>query len=167
MLIVLAVFLILATIFIFSSQTAMVKTKLARTMQEQKLLARALDTYEADTSMVPTDAQGFGALPQTVLSRVPDDPFHSDRTKPTYQYFSHLSDRYKWVVVSVGPDGVSDVSSVLKDWRNAQVVLTGAPPAEGTALMTNAEADALIRARTYDPTNGSVSAGDVITVYGQ
>jgi type II secretory pathway pseudopilin PulG len=161
MLLVLAVFLILAIIFVFSSQSAMVKTKLSRVYQEQNMLARALNMYEADNARVPLDKQAWKALD----INVPSDPFNKDQTDSKYKYLSRLSNRYKWVVVSVGPDGVSDLARALEELKSTQPTLSGSQ-GEESVLLKDHQADRLIREHRYDPTNGSVSAGDIITVYG-
>lgn len=166
MLVVCAVFLILAVIFIFSSQSAMVKTRISRVVQEQKQVARAIEAYEADHGLPPNEGQFYSVLNKGYLDQVPNDPFNEhNRVSPRYQYLTSLSERHKWVVISVGPDGVPDLPNSIQDLRGA-VVLSGMVPGNAP-LMSSEAAREMLTQNTYDPTNGTVSHGDVITVYGQ
>lgn len=169
MLIVLAVFSILAIIFMFSSQTAMVKTRISRVTQEHRLIARALQTYEADTLQVPPMIDGAYRLraPINYLSRTPHDPFRMlTGDDAEYQYFSHVTQKEKWVLVSAGPDGDSDFQTVLESLASKEGPLRADSDGQ---LVSLSEEDfrRLCNSLSYDPTNGSVSDGDVITRYSE
>lgn len=177
MLVVLAVFMMLAVMFFFSSNLAITKTKLARVSKEQKDLARELVVYEGTyAGEYPTDTQGLSAVvgaPISMLKRVPPDPFAGSASQAQeYGYYSDLSQNYRWILVSVGPDGSADVDQALMRRRRRP-----GRPGRGGAVkeapdghyvrMSDKEAEEFIAWHSYDPTNGSGSKGDIITVYGQ
>jgi len=168
MLIVLAVFLILALIFFMSSNHAMVKTKISRVLQEEKELASALQVYQNDYMDVPTQAQGWNRLVSagSYMSAIPNDPFNQIGSGPhLYIYISDLSAAHRCLVVSVGPDGRSDFQDALDAYRTANggMTLSGTDWMRPT-LMSPAQASQFITQYTYDPTNGTTSAGDIIRV---
>lgn len=189
MLVVLAVFGILAIMLFFSSSLAITKTKLARVLNDQRLLTRALVTYEGEYFTVPDETQGLEAVTHSgmMITQVPIDPFTPNNQQQEYSYYAELSPSYRWIVVSVGPNGKSEVDLPLTMLRKkAEAALAaeraararhGGRGGRGAAmlsqnvirapLMTDQEAHDLIIENTYDPTNGVNSAGDVITVYGQ
>lgn len=171
MLVVLAVFSILAIMFFFSSNTAIVKTKLSRVMQEEKFLARALQSYEGDYLDVPTQLQGLSRLksPVAYLSKIPTDPFNkAAKDTREYGYISDLSPNHRWIIVSVGPDGESDIQNAIDEINQGKdVKQSNSPWPYRASLMTPAEAKEFISRYSYDPTNGSISKGDIIVSYGE
>lgn len=179
MLVVLAVFMMLAVMFYFSSNLAITKTKLARVSKEQKDLARELVVYEGTyAGEYPTDSQGLSAVvsaPISMLKRVPPDPFASTVSQSQeYGYYSDLSQNFRWILVSVGPDGVPDVDRALVRQRKREGGRGGRGgrgairPVDGHYMrMSDKEAEEFIAWNSYDPTNGARSKGDIITVYGQ
>jgi type II secretory pathway pseudopilin PulG len=174
MLVVLAVFMMLAVMFFFSSNMAITKTKLARVMQDQKSLVNALVSYEGEYFEVPTDAQGLSAVvhsPVSMLSQIPNDPFAkatANLRRQQYGYYSDISPTtYRWILVSVGPDGEADLDHALMRMRKQGSRGAAKPTGERLILMGDKEAHDFITFYTYDPTNGTNSKGDVITVYGQ
>lgn len=190
MLVVLAVFCILAIMLFFSSNLAITKTKLAVAMNDQKLLTQALFTYEGEYAAVPDDTQGLDAVTHAGLkiTQIPNDPFTPSGQPQEYGYYSDLSPSYRWIIVSVGPNGHSDIDQPLTLLRKQaeaareaalRALLGSRRGGHGAAmrpssiniprqpLMSDKEAHDLIIENTYDPTNGVNSAGDVITVYGQ
>jgi type II secretory pathway pseudopilin PulG len=175
MLVVLAVFMMLAVMFFFSSNMAITKTKLARVIQDQKSLVNALVSYEGEYFEWPTDAQGLAAVvhsPLSMLSQIPNDPFAKPTTnlrKQQYGYYADLSPTlYRWILVSVGPDGTADLDRALMRMRKQMSRGAAAKPTgERLILMSDKDAHDFIASYTYDPTNGAFSKGNVITVYSQ
>jgi hypothetical protein len=170
MMVVLVVFSVLALIFIFSSQHAMVKTRMSRVMSEQRMLSSAMGYYEADYRRIPTDRQGLDALinPVAYIARVPEDPFAqaSGESQP-YFYFGYISlvnHRATWMIVSIGPDGDADCEPALDELRGG---LAGPSRNGPVTIMEPEEVLDFIVKHSYDPTNGMVSDGDVITFFGQ
>lgn len=166
MLIVLAVFAMLALMFILSSNYALVKTRLSRVMQEQRLIGRALSDYEAQSSGLPTQDEGLDVLlhPISYMTTIPIDPFHDQRDgEREYMYYTNVSASHRSLVISVGPDGDSDLGRLLDVFSVQRGV--GGPQRPTAALMTQREAEALIAQFSYDPTNGTISNGDIIHIY--
>jgi prepilin-type N-terminal cleavage/methylation domain-containing protein len=87
MLVVLAVFLILAAIFFMSSRGVIVKTKVSKARHEMREIDGALNVYHTTYSKFPTEAQGVLELvgPQKSLSEEPRDPF--EEHGGGYQYY--------------------------------------------------------------------------------
>jgi type II secretory pathway pseudopilin PulG len=171
MLIVLAVFAILAIMFVISSNMAITKTRYARALQEQqRTIAQALQRYTADHMGLPSEEAGLAALTESqnqYLAAIPRDIFLANRGRDgAYQYFTHVGPgSYQALVVSVGPDGVSDVERELSALRSGGgVVLAGT--SRRMMFGTAREAGEFIIKHSYDPTNGSISGGDVITPAG-
>jgi prepilin-type N-terminal cleavage/methylation domain-containing protein len=170
MLVVLFVFAILAIMFFFSTNTAIVKAKNTRARQEEKDLAKALNWYESEYLDIPTQNQGLSRLKSTLgyMKRIPIDPFNQSSGNREYGYVSDLSDNTRWVIISVGPDGEADVQKAIDDMRKLKdVKQSNSPWPFRQALMTNSEAKEFVTRYSYDPTNGSVSKGDIITLYGE
>jgi type II secretory pathway pseudopilin PulG len=169
MLIVLLVFSILAIMFFFSSNLAITKTKLSRVNQDQKTLLQALRSYESEYYSVPADSQGLAVVthnPVSYLSRIPVDPFTPSSRAQEYGYFSDLSANYRWILVSVGPDGQPDIDRALAKLRGGSGAAIR-PNGRRQLLMSDKDAQEFIIKYSYDPTNGASSPGDVITSYGQ
>ena len=165
MLIVLAVFLILTTMFLLSSKHAMVRTRISRVMQEQRMLSGALTNYQTDQMLLPNESEGMMVLttPVSYVSTLPKDPFSLARGgDKTYSYFPYLSLDHKWIIISVGPDGDADCEMYLSDLEENGPSVHAASIGGHRILMSSREAQEFIRKFSYDPTNGVVSDGDVI-----
>jgi type II secretory pathway pseudopilin PulG len=168
MLVVLVVFALLALMFIFSSSYALTKTRLSRVMHEQRLIVRALSDYEAQTSDLPAPDEGLEALlhPISYMTTIPIDPFIDARAdQRQYQYYASVSPRHRSVIISVGPDGDSDLGRLLDVFSVRRGRGANGPVGPPVALMTRREADVMITQLSYDPTNGTISNGDIIHVY--
>lgn len=165
MLIVLAVFSILTIMFLLSSNHAMVRTRISRVMQEQRMLSGALTNYQTDRMLLPDEQIGMAVLttPISYVSTLPKDPFSlAHGENKTYSYFPYLSLDHKWIIISVGPDGDSDCDEYLAELEKNQPKVHGASIGGHRILMTPKDAERFIREFSYDPTNGVVSNGDVI-----
>ena len=173
MLIVLAVFSILAIMFIVSSKFAMIKTRHSVVLQEHKQLNSALETYQLFTMGLPTEDEGLEAISKSANSYLktnPVDPFnHSYEGPQNYRYYTDLSDENStWLLVSVGPDGDADVDPAMRHLRSSEPVVGlgdgSAPRHRRTLHLTRKQIREFINRHSYDPTNGSHSNGDIITV---
>ena len=167
MLVVLAVFSILASLFFFSSQDALTRTRYSVVLQDQGYLMQGLNEYEALRNGLPSQAEGLLALARETGSHrvIPSDPFaqnaiHSRR----YEFLRDLSSRHLAVVISVGPDGDSDLAEALES-QGGYGLSTAGTRASGTYRMAPEAAHAFLARYSYDPTNGSASDGDIISVY--
>lgn len=168
MMVVLVVFSLLAAIFFLSSSHALVKTRLSRALSEERVLASALQRYEAEYLDVPSQNQGLAYLvnaPNTYLSQIPLDPFTQPGKEPQhYYYLRSLSSVHRWLIVSAGPDGHADLKDATDALVRQKVQLSGTSWGN-QPLLTPDEARLFITAHTYDPTNGTISSGDIIKNY--
>lgn len=175
MLIVLAVFSILASMFLISSRFAIVKTRVTRAIHEEREITGRLDLYVADNLLLPSQEQGLSALlrdPRGVsyMDSIPIDPFANPKEGETgqYLYFTHLSPMRQSIVVSVGPDGKCDVGPALAEMHKDTISLAGVGKPAPSFIFDNVrDEDNFIIQHTYDPTNGTDSPGDIIHYYAQ
>ena len=175
LLIVVAIIAILAAIAVPNFLEAQVRSKVSRVSADMRTCALAVEAYAVDNNAYPediyaprylggTDWQTWRQLttPVAYITAIARDPFctrptrfhdapypyeygaQSNRPTPSQQLGYAVSGVY-WVFCSVGPDGDTDY-----DWGTAGDV------AAGYSLRNQ------ITDWTYDPTNGSVSSGDVI-----
>lgn len=166
MLVVIAVFTILAIIIFMSSQHVLIKTKVSRVNQEQRVISDALAEYVANEARFPSTEQGLNEIAARTshLNAVPYDPFLMTPQKPYmyYKYEINGSNLNSWLVVSAGPDGDLDFDPgflKISGW-----------PAMSTSSASSPHPDPLnrmihyINANTYDPTNGIDSSGDIFKI---
>ncbi|GAB4325264.1 MAG: hypothetical protein Kow0059_21230 [Candidatus Sumerlaeia bacterium] len=173
LLLVVTITALLSIFFIISSQYLVIRSKVARVQQEQRVLQRALGNYQMDYSDFPRNEIGLRALnaPTMYLTSLPRDPFGSGGQDGSYFYCRHPERGYYYVVVSAGPDGDVD----FKEFLAAHPPDT-AIDASGSAGPDPVEADSADRPtpqfrnlqdfivqKTYDPTNGVNSDGDIIS----
>lgn len=165
MLVVLAVFSILAIMFFFSTNMAITKSKMSRVLHEQKVLANALTRYEGEYFDVPQ----YSLLPLATnfnyLTSLPRDPFNVNGLNGgEYNYVGDFAPNKRWLIVSVGPDGDSDVQDAIykiKQSDPTRLLHNG----KRTPLLSPEEAREFIATHSYDPTNGVQSDGDIILPY--
>lgn len=166
MLIVLAVFLILAAMFMFSSKDVIFKTLYSTTLSEQKTIDEAITRFELDNTLPPSEDQGLDSLqrPREFMAAIPMDAFSKRAGRPRlYQYYRDVSPQNRWMLVSVGPDGIADVESAIEALREGQVSLSGSSSGWQNPLFKDQKLfESFLIEHAYDPTNGSDSAGDVI-----
>lgn len=162
MLIVLAVFAILTLLFVVSSQQAMVKTRSARVLNDERVISDQLLYYlTISGGGIPTDNQGLNKAYNPY--KVPTDPFSGDAAFAKYAYYSQISPTHRWVIISRGPDGKLDLAPIIEEKKKQSGTLSSASDHQ-TPPMTSEEADRFIIENTYDPTNGTISRGDIIRV---
>jgi|GEM_PF-503026 len=163
MLVVVAVFGILALIFVLSSQQMVVKTLVSRVRQEHRYLAGRIETYHADRTRLPTTEEGLNAV--LPANEIPLDPFTTDEPEP-YRYFLYRppgSPLIGWILVSAGPDGDVDFppSAVGFSAVASSANRPSSPRAPEAMALPFHELKEMIRSRAYDPTNGIISDGDI------
>ncbi len=171
MLVVLAVFTILTLLFVFNSQDLMVRTRHSRVLQDQRVLADQLEFYQLNFLRIPTDDQGLNRVlnPFAELREVPIDPFsRAAGVHEPYVYYSRISPEHPWIIVSRGPDGTLDVAPLIEERKrlasNDDSQLSSNGQRIPLSVMSAAEAQEFLVRHSYDPTNGIVSAGDIIKI---
>lgn len=148
------------------------ESKVKRARSDMRTLAVALEAYYVDNNRYPpsTDNPALSArktppgkptvpsfrmkqpgeklmsltTPIAYIVKLPEDPF-AEIPEQTYGYYL-TPNGLGWILFSAGPDGTMDLGWKTYDSSKAQ------PSIE------------LIGRYTYDPTNGSVSAGDLYRV---
>lgn len=156
---------ILTALFVYFSGHFIVTTRVSRVKEEHRVLARALQNYEADYGVFPETQPGLHALygPIAYMVRVPPDPF-SDHESEEYAYVSSPGEGYRWLIVSRGPDGDSDLLTVLKRSRQkGALMLSNSADDPNTLSLPTKQLKTLLLLSAYDPTNGLVSSGDIVT----
>lgn len=164
MLIVLAVFSILTLLFVATSQQVMVKTRAARVAADMRMLSDQVALYFTYMQDIPNDNQGLNKALNPIRPGEmipPNDPFsRNPQLNEQYAYYSKISPNHRWVIISRGPDGVLDSGPIIELRKNSGGNLSSGgktvPP------MTVSEAEDFIVRYSYDPTNGIISAGDII-----
>lgn len=164
LLMVVAIIAILAAIAVPNFLEAQTRAKLSRAKADMKTIATALESYRVDTTSYPEDyaattprGDGIGRLtsPVAYISSVPLDVFggYFDRQDGvqvrSYSLGTAPDDRpSRWALASAGPDGNDDTFPLFdypgyskELWEN---------PSSGYSYYR------------YDPTNGTVSRGDII-----
>ena len=165
LLVVVAIISILSAIAVPNFLEAQVRSKVARAKGDMRTIATALESYHADNNRYPETYveprwERFFPLttPIQYLTQIPKDPFHMrDDGENTIDWgprhgaykmgCTPLESPSRWAMSSNGPD-LDEDSVPIKvypgfSWR----VFTGQDP----------DYDYMI----YDPSNGTVSSGDV------
>jgi prepilin-type N-terminal cleavage/methylation domain-containing protein len=161
MLIVVAVFGILAVIFFFSSSQVLVKTQTSRVKQDHKTLSVALNAYLGENSEYPSTESGWAKLlGENLISDIPRDPFSpNDEPYHYYAFASRESSQPYCLIISAGPDG--DIDFDLGD-NNGVDTGEGAGAGGAASIVSISEFALYMSLKHYDPTNGVVSDGDII-----
>lgn len=148
-----------------------VREKLSRTRSDMRTMAVAIESYFVDcNSYPPSDpnknmrlaAGGEAGVPSfagpsvttpiAYITTFPGDSFSAQQQPFVYHAVNeHSADKtkpgkYGWILISPGPDGKIDI-----DWKVYDPDAKLQPQPEFVA-------------HTYDPTNGIMSAGDVIRI---
>jgi len=148
LLIVVAIIAILAAIAVPNFLEAQTRAKVARTQTDQRTIAIALEMYFVDENNYPPRNSKMSApkfwqrqltSPVAYLCGCFSDCFCRDKNPDNkYYQYAHCEAMKSYILVSVGPDGVDDFDDAA--WKCPGWSLY--PP-------------------QYDPTNGTVSRGDV------
>ena len=162
LLIVVAIISILSSIAMPNFLEAQVRARVARAKADARTCATGLESYAVDRGWYPDDNYGDESeswrqltTPISYLSTVFPDPF--SRNRQPYQY-TNSRDRPSnaqneaygganlyWIAVSVGPN-------LALDWKWA----TFGDDGSHSHLIDD------LRHTLYDPSNGTISVGDVI-----
>lgn len=162
LLIVVAIIAILASIAVSNFLEAQVRSKVSRAQSDLRTIATALESYRVDTNKYPpTPVDGLGnrdqrlsflTTPIAFITSIPNEVFTKSgregyafwsanlndamKMSPTYSYLQEERRRRgRWVLFSRGPD--IDYEAAVEEG--------------GSGLL-----------QFYDPTNGTVSNGDVM-----
>lgn len=193
LLIVVAIIAILAAIAVPNFLEAQVRSKVSRVKTDQRSLATGLESYFVDNNDYPTytnmdtrSANNLGKSPTTNSAKIHSfrvraattdlfltlttpiayitnyfsDPF-ADTKGSTFGYYT---DQNGWILYSFGPDtdeGTSergDIDSVV------ETLYTSRMSQPSVTLQCNGITSTVNGAYTYDPSNGTVSQGDVYRV---
>lgn len=170
LLIVVAIIGILAAIAIPNFLEAQTRAKVARAKSEIRNLAVALETYYIDNNAYSPAVDFTGAIadsgeysvgqvgwplttPVAHQSSVPNDPFGPKKPDDPWERKYQLGVNYLeyWIMTSLGPDLDDDMRE--SDYADPVGVAHG----EIALFLTQFEGDYV----EYDPTNGTISSGDV------
>ena len=164
LLVVILVTSILTVIFILSSRHVFITSKISRVKEEHKVLNGAINHYQMDFSSVPSNYAGLRALRSSIryIESVPHDPF-SPNLSQEYYYIANPSDKYRYFLISAGPDGDVDLLPLIQEFQRRNNGTVTAPSSSNIDLR-DSNLDQFIKNMTYDPTNGLNSNGDIITI---
>lgn len=162
LLIVVAIIAVLAAIAIPNFLAAQMRSKVARVQADLRTAATALESYEVDNDIYPyydnpldTDYQHLShylTTPVAYLSSLPQDVFFNldapGVVQPVKIYYHYLTEDYKTGVVQhrLTADGIDSPNT---EWM---VYSLGPDRLEDLGKLI------------YDPTNGTVSNGDILRI---
>ncbi len=152
---------VMAAIAVPNFLQAQGRASVMRVKADQRSLATALEAYGIDhnrypmwelrtdfatqrpTFILPSEETGRGGLtsPIAYITSIPRDPFSAGKK----EWLSYYTSGRAWILISAGPDKDYDIVP-QQDFQQ---------PRDSKALWD------IIVNKTYDPTNGSVSNGDV------
>jgi len=169
LLIVVSIIAILAAIALPNFLDAQVRSKVARAKADMRSLATALEAYSVDENQYPPVPMGLGprfhrlkvlTTPVAYISDIPSDPFDSvDAHAHGFRRFSHgmyaygatpLKNAARWILGSDGPDRAASGN------RLGFMFYPGYSPGLFFGEVEGFSTE------LYDPTNGTISAGDII-----
>ena len=131
---------VLAAIAVPNFLEAQVRSKVSRAHSDMRSLATAIEAYMIDNNTYPKELEPFLTTPVAYITSVPTDPFATTEGA-AFRYRSQ--DDKGWILFSAGPDKQYDIDPV-KDYDAAKE-----NPLPQLFL------------KTYDPTNGTTSRGDI------
>jgi len=165
LLIVVAIIAILAAIAVPNFLDAQVRSKVSRSKADMRSIVTALEAYCVDERHYPSHdfAPAFMRLivlstPVAFITRVPTDVFADPHKDPvTYQYH-----RNSYIYDEIAPlieIGHWDVPTYIKAYNKGQIwLLVGRGPNQ--VYDATYYPDPNVETR-YDPTNGTISRGDI------
>lgn len=186
LLIVVAIIAILAAIAVPNFLEAQTRAKVARCLEDMRTLATALESYLVDNNKYPPDTRDMGpddgspdftfwirpefslTTPIAYITSFPEDPFWEVGPDKYFQYGSVTNG---WIVASCGPDLDSeergDIMERYAYTEDYGFLLEQLINPEDHPFMPNplrpAPSGGFV-AGIYDPTNGTISQGDVFRV---
>lgn len=187
LLIVIAIIAILAAIAIPNFLMAQTRSKVSRAKSEMKTLATALESYYVDNNSYPEDLDypapwyvpSVITTPVSYVSKhILIDPFRAGfyGSRPgwdiyeRYRYVNYdVEVNGHWVMNWTGvPTGTANARKGRANYGKWRLTSAGPDRAAGPAydLSTHQDPDSdilyLYNVRIYDPTNGTVSKGDIV-----
>jgi type II secretion system protein G len=170
LLIVVAIIAILAAIAVPNFLEAQVRSKVARTQSELRILSLALETYRIDNARYPRADLGTRVeqrlpgltTPVAYLTSLPQDPFFKSAptqlggTSPVYVYASG-NIYFGNATLFNNTQYIGTIYSVAGRGPDRDINFGGYCMAHPIALQSGAH----LRG-AYDPTNGTISPGDII-----
>lgn len=167
LLVVVAIIAILASIAVVNYLEAQTRSKVSAVRNDHRILATALTAYHVDNGQFPEDYAetapngGFGqgrlTSPVAYISAIPLDVFGgyiddtSGKRIVTYTLGTAPTIRpSRWMLASSGPNQIDETSPAFDYPGYSPLIWEN--PASGYRYIR------------YDPTNGTVSAGDIIRV---
>lgn len=166
LLIVVAIISILAAIAVPNFLEAQIRAKVSRVKADMRTIATALETYHVDNNRYPETFvmarwERFRPLttPIAYITSVPNDIFHKQveegevgidwgpRNGAFKMGATPIENPSRWAISSDGPDRDEDSSPIKAYPGFSWEVFTGQDSAYGYMI--------------YDPTNGTVSNGDI------
>ena len=137
LLIVVAIIAILAAIAIPNYLNAQTRAKVSKVMAEERTIATAMESYIVDNNSYPcTCVCDMLSTPIAYLNTIPNDPFAQGEPQPYMT--TRCMHMQAFCINNLGPDGKTN-------WM-PEMWMCGMP---------------MSYPKTYDPTNGIVSNGDV------
>jgi hypothetical protein len=131
---------------------AMIRNSVPRAKGDMRVLAVAIEAYFVDFNKYPSSRADYSlpvwlTTPIRYLMKALPDPFGRERGA-TYHYYTDKSAPEGWMLVSGGPDGKIDLTYKI---YSGAVKKSGFFGAVGE-----------FQQYLYDPTNGTMSKGDII-----
>lgn len=155
LLVVVAILSLLAAIALPNYLEAQTRSKVSRTKADLRTLAIGLESYHVEHKAYPQAAAVFPSqrlrpltTPVAYLTSLPVDPFATNSIVKVYLYGAmDLTAASRWLLAGRGPDlrPSTDPIEFYPGWREG--LFEGADPDFNYMI--------------YDPTNGTVSWGDV------
>ncbi len=195
LLIVVAIIAILAAIAVPNFLEAQTRSKVSRVKSDHRTIATAMESYLVDNNWYPGDSDNtlldrlanggtqFGLVylttPVAYMSTIAEDPFQAqirNNSAPGvdgakyYEVGSGSDNGVRWVWRN---GAVSNPSSPLWFRVNSWIISSVGPDQEDNVSgndnwpgASNGNPGFAIRILTYDPTNGTISDGDVVRAGG-
>ncbi len=179
LLIVVAIIAILAAIAVPNFLEAQVRAKVSRAKADMRSIATGLEAYHVDNNSYPDLSAIFGGIfvttPVAYLTSIPEDVFRQQLNGLAfpfnvrwYRYGSMpIEGPSRFALESMGPDIDMDVYQDSGGGFDPTITALAFYPGYSPELFTEEgatlppPATAIIKYTLYDPTNGTVSSGDI------
>jgi prepilin-type N-terminal cleavage/methylation domain-containing protein len=169
LLIVVAIIAILAAIGLVNFLQAQTRSKVSRTQADMRTFATAIEMYATDRNACPpTLALNKFTTPVAYITQVPSDVFSPRSAFPYLGYIEavQMSDPVKlqqWKVTSSTPEQRAAFAGFRYFvWSNGPDMVDDAVQSSQQSFYDVVDAPGADYGLFYDPTNGTVSRGDVI-----
>lgn len=172
LLIVVAIIAILAAIAVPNFLEAQTRSKVSRVLSDQRSLVTALEAYRVDNNNYPpsiggtvSNELGRVTTPIAYITSLPFDPFPvksamgAVEPEPHYDYVRYMQE-FNPIVLRVVPPIAS------AKYAGVALVSGGPDHRQEVDYLSTDLPDFLFVWNTYDPTNGTISDGDIYTFAG-